>query len=66
MGALTTLAMVLALGLLAGTSIAYVIAKGPEVVASIFGRPHAPSWPRGVQEEDPPPQWRFDDRDHST
>jgi hypothetical protein len=66
MNALLTAGLLLLIGAIGGTSIAYLIAKGPEIVASVFGRVWRSSWPQGVQEDDPPPRWKFDDWQGST
>lgn len=59
MTALVILGLALALGAIVGSFASYAIAHGREVVASVFRLDARAEWPRGVQEDDPPPTWQF-------
>jgi hypothetical protein len=60
MEALIAVALIFVLGAPLGILAAYSVVKGPEVIGAIFGFRPGPSWPHGVQEDDPPPRWRLD------
>jgi hypothetical protein len=61
--ALVNVVLALALVTIVGSLVGYSIRKGQDVIGGIFGLPGPERHePRGIQEEDPPPPWRFDRR----
>ena len=58
--AIANVVLALILVTVVGTLVGYSIRKGQDVIDGIFGLPGPDRHePRGVQEEDPPPAWRF-------
>jgi hypothetical protein len=64
MDVLIVIALLLVIGAPAAIAAAYAVARGPNVIATIFGFDRGPAWPRGVQEDDPPPRWRINGPGH--
>ena len=52
------LGMLVVIGMVVGLMMSYALGHGRSVIAGIFRLDRRPGWPRGVQEEDPPPAWR--------
>ncbi len=58
MQAWVMLGMLVVIGTAVALTMSYALGHGRGVIAGIFGLDREPGWPRGVQEEDPPPVWR--------
>jgi hypothetical protein len=62
MTAFAVFGILMIIGAAVGMGMSYALSNGRRVVSGIFGLDRGLGWPRGVQEEDPPPTWRLPPR----